>query len=44
MRMHWFGNDIEIVAKVGRNSFVVTVKVNFLAYVETNVPKYRVFL
>jgi hypothetical protein len=32
MGMHWVGYDIGIV---GRNTFVVTVQVNYLAYVET---------
>jgi hypothetical protein len=38
--MHWLGYDIGIV---GKNTLVVTVMVNYLAYVETNTPKYRVF-
>jgi hypothetical protein len=40
MGMHWLGYDIGIV---GKNKFVTTVQVNYLAYVETNTPKYRVF-
>jgi hypothetical protein len=35
--------DWEIVGKVEKNTFVVTVQVNYLAYVETYSPKYRVF-
>jgi hypothetical protein len=35
MGMHWLGYDIGIVGKFGRNAFVVNVKVNCLAYVET---------
>jgi hypothetical protein len=31
----WLGYDIEIVQKVGRDTFVVTVQVNYLAHVET---------
>jgi hypothetical protein len=41
--MHWIGYDIAIVGKVGRSTFVVTVQVHYLAYVEANTPKYRVF-
>jgi hypothetical protein len=42
--MHWLGSDIRIVGKVGRNTFIVTVQVNYLvAYVETNAPEYSVF-
>jgi hypothetical protein len=37
--MHWLGYDIGIVRK---NTSVVTVQVNYLAYVETY-SKYRVF-
>jgi hypothetical protein len=37
MGMHWLGYDI---GKVGKNTFVVPVQVN---YVETNTPKYGVF-
>jgi hypothetical protein len=43
MRMHWLRYDIGIIGKVGRNTFLVTVKVNYLDYVETTAPKYRVF-
>jgi hypothetical protein len=39
----WDGNNIEIVGKIGKNTFVVTEQVIYLAYVETNTPKYRVF-
>jgi hypothetical protein len=39
MGKHWLGYDIGIV---GRNTFVVTAKVNHLAYVQTTIPKYRV--
>jgi hypothetical protein len=42
MGMHWLGYDIGIVGKVGRNTFVVTVKVNCLAHVEATTAKYRV--
>jgi hypothetical protein len=43
MGMHWLGYDIGIVAKVGKNTFYfVAEQVNYLAYVETNTPKYRV--
>jgi hypothetical protein len=38
--MHWLGYDIEIVGKVRSNTFVVTVKVNYLAYVEATTPRY----
>jgi hypothetical protein len=38
MGMHWPGYDIGILGKVGRNTFVVTVKVNYLAYVEATTP------
>jgi hypothetical protein len=41
--MHGFRYDFGIVGKVRRNTFVVTVKVNYLEYVETNTPKYRFF-
>jgi hypothetical protein len=41
--MHWLGYDIRIVGKVGRNTSVMTLQVNYLAHVETNAPKYRVF-
>jgi hypothetical protein len=34
----WPGYDIGIV---GKNAFVVTVKLNYLAYVETTTPNYR---
>jgi hypothetical protein len=37
--MHWLGYDIGIVEKVGRNTFVVTAQVNYLAYVQRNTPK-----
>jgi hypothetical protein len=40
MGMHWLGYDIGIVGKVRKNTFVETVWVNYLAYVETNTPKY----
>jgi hypothetical protein len=43
MGVHWLGYDVEIIWKVGRNTFVVAVKVNYLAYVETNTADYRVF-
>jgi hypothetical protein len=43
MGMHWLGYNIGIIGKVGRNTYVVTVQVNYPAYVETNAPKYRVF-
>jgi hypothetical protein len=42
MGMCWIGYDTEVVGKVGRNTFVVTVRVYYLA-VETNTPKYRTF-
>jgi hypothetical protein len=42
MEMPWLGYVIGIVG-VGRNIFVVTVQVNYLAYVERNTPKYSVF-
>jgi hypothetical protein len=29
--------------KVGKNTFVVTVEVNYLACVETTTPKHRIF-
>jgi hypothetical protein len=38
--MHWLGYDIGIVEK---NTFAVTVQVNYLTCVETGTPKYRVF-
>jgi hypothetical protein len=43
--MQWFGYDIRIDEKVGKNTFVVTAHVNYLAYlyVETNTPEYRAF-
>jgi hypothetical protein len=43
--IHWLENMhyVEIIGKVVRKTFVVTVKVNFLAYVETTTPKYKVF-
>jgi hypothetical protein len=41
--MHWIQYDIIIVGKVRKNTFVVPVKVNCLAYVETTTPKYTVF-
>jgi hypothetical protein len=40
MRMHWLGYDIGMVRK---GTFVATVQVNYLANVETDTPKYRVF-
>jgi hypothetical protein len=40
MGMHWLKYDIGIVGKVGKNTFVVTVKVNCLAYVEPTLPKH----
>jgi hypothetical protein len=40
--MHWLGYDIGIVGNIGRNIFVATLQVNYLAYVETNTPVYRV--
>jgi hypothetical protein len=43
MGMDWLGNDIGIVWKIGKNACVATVQVNYLAYVEMNTPKYRVF-
>jgi hypothetical protein len=43
MGMHWLEYDIWIVGKVEMNTFVVTVLVNYLAYAETNTPRYRVF-
>jgi hypothetical protein len=30
---YWLGYDIGIVGEVGKNIFVVTLKVNYLAYV-----------
>jgi hypothetical protein len=42
MEMHSFGYDIVIVVKVGKNTFVMTVQVNYLAYVQTNIPECRV--
>jgi hypothetical protein len=38
--MHWHGYDIGVVGKVGKNPFVATVQVNYLAYVETNTRMY----
>jgi hypothetical protein len=35
MGMHWLGYDTGIVGKAGKNSFVVTVWINYFAYVET---------
>jgi hypothetical protein len=43
MGMHWLRYDIGMDGKVGRNTFVLTEQVNYLAYVETNTLKYRVF-
>jgi hypothetical protein len=43
MGMHSLRYDIGIVGKVGRNTFVVVVWVNYLPYAETDTPKYRVF-
>jgi hypothetical protein len=43
MGVHWLRYDIGIAGKVGRNTFVVTVRVNYMEYVETNTSKYRVF-
>jgi hypothetical protein len=40
MGMDWLGYDIGMVWK---DTFVVTVQVNYLAYVVMNTPKYRVF-
>jgi hypothetical protein len=38
--MHWPGYDIGIVVKVNRNIFIVTMHVNYLAYIERTAPKY----
>jgi hypothetical protein len=35
MGMLWFGYDIRIDGKVGMNTSIVTMQVNYLAYVET---------
>jgi hypothetical protein len=43
MIIHWLGYDVEIVGKVERKTFVVTVKVNYIVYVETSTLRYRVF-
>jgi hypothetical protein len=40
--MNWLGYDIGIVGKDGKNTFVVTVEVNYLACVETTTLKCRV--
>jgi hypothetical protein len=40
MGLHWLGYDIGIV---GSNTFVAILQVNYLAFVETITPKYRVF-
>jgi hypothetical protein len=32
--MHWLGCDIGIAGKFGRNSLVVNVQVNYLAYLK----------
>jgi hypothetical protein len=41
--MHWLGYDTGIVGKVGRSTFVVTVQVSYLSYVEATTPNYGVF-
>jgi hypothetical protein len=41
MGMHWPEYDTGIVGKVRKNTSVVTVQVNYLAYVEATTPKYR---
>jgi hypothetical protein len=41
--MHRLGYDIGMVGMVRRNTFVMTVKVNYLAYVETATSRYGVF-
>jgi hypothetical protein len=38
--MHWLSYDIEID---GRNTFIVIVNLNYLAYVEKPTPKHRCF-
>jgi hypothetical protein len=43
MEMHWFSYDIVIVGKVGKNTFIVNVMVNYLACIETASQKYRLF-
>lgn len=43
MGIHWLGYDVGLVGKVVRKAFVVTVKVNYMVYVETITPRYRVF-
>jgi hypothetical protein len=41
--MHWLGYDIAIAVKVGGNILVVTVKINYMAYVQKTAPKCRIF-
>jgi hypothetical protein len=41
--MRWHGYDFGIVGKVGKNTFFATEQANYLAYLEANAPKYRVF-
>jgi hypothetical protein len=43
MGIHWLGYDNGIVRKVERNTFVATVQVNYVAYIETDTPNYRLF-
>jgi hypothetical protein len=41
--MHWLGYDLGLLGRLGRIhlfTFVMTVLVNYLAYVETDTPKY----
>jgi hypothetical protein len=38
MGLHWIGYDTRIV---GKNTFIVTEQVNYLAHVEANTPKYN---